>query len=177
MQQIMEYHMELFLFSTLIKYQEKQGYSDPAILIHMELEATQFLIGTIHLLRHHIFGIFGPPSPLRQHVFSTKNKQKLTFSDHPSPPTSADVIYEWSPALFVLAILSKGILNVECYVDMQFYCFNFRLPSNSDDISARRLRNLTSQVLEKTQDGFISDQATLHTLQVSTYISYIIKVV
>ena len=27
---------------------------------------------------------------------STPNKQKLTFSDPPSPPTSADVIYEWS---------------------------------------------------------------------------------
>ena len=49
--------------------------------------------GTIHILRHHIFGIYGPPSPLRQHVFSTKNQQKLAFSD---PPTSADVIYEWS---------------------------------------------------------------------------------
>ena len=38
-------------------------------------------------LRHHIFGIFGPPSPppLRQHVFSTKNKQKLAFSDPPPP--------------------------------------------------------------------------------------------
>ena len=51
---------------------------------------------SIHILRHHIFGIFGPPSPLGQHVFSTKNKQKLAFSDPPSPPTSADVIYEWS---------------------------------------------------------------------------------
>ena len=43
------------------------------------------LLGTIHILRHHIFGIFGPPSPLRQHVFSTKNKQKLAFSDPPPP--------------------------------------------------------------------------------------------
>ena len=43
-------------------------------------------LGTIHILRHHIFGIFGPPSPpLRQHVFSTKNKQKLAFSDPPPP--------------------------------------------------------------------------------------------
>ena len=41
--------------------------------------------GTIHILHHHIFGIFGPPSPLRQHVFSTKNKQKLAFSDPPPP--------------------------------------------------------------------------------------------
>ena len=36
---------------------------------------------------------FGPP--LRQHVFSTKNKQKLAFSDPLLLPTSADVIYEW----------------------------------------------------------------------------------
>ena len=56
-----------------------------------------FSQGNIHILRHHIFGICGPPSPQRQHVFSTKNKQKLAFSDPPSPPTSADVIYEWSP--------------------------------------------------------------------------------
>ena len=35
---------------------------------------TSAKIGTIHILRHHIFGIFGPPSP----------------------PTSADVMYEWS---------------------------------------------------------------------------------
>jgi hypothetical protein len=41
-------------------------------------------------------GFLDPPPPLRQHVFSTKNKQKLAFSDPPSPPTSADVIYEWS---------------------------------------------------------------------------------
>ena len=41
-------------------------------------------------------GFLAPPSPLRQHVFSTKNQQKLAFSDPPSPSTSADVIYEWS---------------------------------------------------------------------------------
>ena len=63
-------------------------------------------LGTIHILRHHIFGIFGPPSPLRQHVFSTKNKQKLAFSDPPSPPTSADVIYEWSHT--IIAIMGKA---------------------------------------------------------------------
>ena len=44
-------------------------------------------LGTIHIFRHHIFGIFGPPFPLRQHVFSTNNKQKLAFSDPPLPPT------------------------------------------------------------------------------------------
>ena len=40
-------------------------------------------------------GFLDPPPLLSQHVFSTKNKQKLAFSD--LPPTSADVIYEWSP--------------------------------------------------------------------------------
>ena len=45
----------------------------------------KLIIGTIHILRHHIFGIFGPPSPLCQHVFSTKNKQKLAFYDPPLP--------------------------------------------------------------------------------------------
>ena len=38
-------------------------------------------LGTIHILRKHIFGIFGPPSPLScKHVFTTKNKQNLAFS-------------------------------------------------------------------------------------------------
>ena len=37
-------------------------------------------------------GFLDPPPPLCQHVFSTKNKQKLAFSDPPTPPT----IYEWS---------------------------------------------------------------------------------
>ena len=46
-------------------------------------------------------GFLDPPPPLRQHVFSTKNKQKLAFSDPPpSLPTSADVLYEWSPTSF-----------------------------------------------------------------------------
>ena len=38
-------------------------------------------------------GFLDPPPPLRQHVFSTKNKQKLAFSD--SAPTIAYLIYEW----------------------------------------------------------------------------------
>ena len=32
-------------------------------------------LGTIHILRKHIAGLFGPPSPLRKHVFSTENNQ------------------------------------------------------------------------------------------------------
>ena len=41
-------------------------------------------------------GFLDPPPPLRNHVFSTENNQKLAFSDPPSPPTSDYVIYEWS---------------------------------------------------------------------------------
>ena len=41
--------------------------------------------GTIHILRNHFFRIFGPPPPLRNHVFSTENNQKLAFSDPPPP--------------------------------------------------------------------------------------------
>ena len=55
---------------------------------HLMVRPIAYLLtwkGTIHILRHHIFGIFGPPPPLRQHVFSTKNKQKLAFSDPPPP--------------------------------------------------------------------------------------------
>ena len=42
-------------------------------------------LGTIHILRNHIFRNFGPPSPLSNHVFSTENNRKLTFSDPPPP--------------------------------------------------------------------------------------------
>ena len=52
----------------------------------LELIITQ---GTIHILRNHIFRIFGPPSPLRKHVFSAENNQKLAFSD---PPPHLQVI-------------------------------------------------------------------------------------
>ena len=49
-----------------------------------------------NILRHHIYGIFGPPSPPYVGiVFSTKNNQKLAFSN--PPPTSVDVIYECPP--------------------------------------------------------------------------------
>ena len=41
-------------------------------------------------------GFLDPPSPLRNHVFSTENNQKLAFYDPPSPPTSDYIIYEWS---------------------------------------------------------------------------------
>ena len=53
---------------------------------HPFVEKVQhLLLGTIHILRNHIFRIFGPPSPLRKHVFSTENNQKLAFSDPPPP--------------------------------------------------------------------------------------------
>ena len=56
------------------------------IMLYGVCHGTWLAIGTIHVLRHQIFGIFGPPLPLlRQHVFSTKNKQKMAFSDPPSP--------------------------------------------------------------------------------------------
>ena len=41
-------------------------------------------------------GFLDPPPPLRNHVFSTENNQKLAFSD-PPPPYKYYAIYEWSP--------------------------------------------------------------------------------
>ena len=70
-------HFGLFLTCVSINSTEQQQ--------RLELNALVCNIclcfGTIHILRHHIFGILDPPPPLRQHVFSTKNKQKLAFSD------------------------------------------------------------------------------------------------
>ena len=54
-------------------------------------------------------GFLDPPPPLRQHVFSTKNKQKLAFSEPPSPPKRADVIYEWSLEMKLLSFSQLGI--------------------------------------------------------------------
>ena len=44
------------------------------------------VLGTVHILRKHIFMHFGPPSPLRKHNFRSESKQKLNFSI-PLPPT------------------------------------------------------------------------------------------
>ena len=63
---------------------------------HLSDEYFNFLKGPFIYYVITFLGFLDPPPPLRQHVFSTKNKQKLAFSDPPSPPTSADVIYEWS---------------------------------------------------------------------------------
>ena len=60
------------------------GLNDP--------HADDIPLGTIHILRNHIFRIVGPPPPLRKHVFSTEN-----ISDY--------VIYEWS--LIVLLDLQE----------------------------------------------------------------------
>ena len=59
-------------------------------------------------------GFLDPPPPLHQHVFSTKNKQKLAFSDPPSPPTSDYVIYEWSLGQIIGGDFAKfcGLLRI-----------------------------------------------------------------
>ena len=54
-------------------------------------------------------GLLDPPPPLRNHVFSTENNQKLAFSDPPSPPTSDYVIYEWS--LIKIKMNQKIMMN------------------------------------------------------------------
>ena len=46
-----------------------------------------------------------------KHVLSTENKQKLAFFD-PHPPTSAYVIYEWSPSKSVRDVTISSSINV-----------------------------------------------------------------
>ena len=52
----------------------------------------------------HCLFLGGGPPPLRQHVFSTKNKQKLAFSD---------VIYEWSLNEMdsVMLLINKNVMT------------------------------------------------------------------
>ena len=66
-----------------------------------------FTLGTIHLLRPHIFGPF-MTHPLCQHKYSTLHQQKLLFLTHPLCPF-ADVIYGWSPSYLTLSF--SGILK------------------------------------------------------------------
>ena len=55
-------------------------------VFHVHLSSAHITyIWTIYILRNHIFRIFGPPTPLRKHVFSTENNQILTYADPPSP--------------------------------------------------------------------------------------------
>ena len=42
------------------------------------------ILGTIQVLRHHVFDFLGPPTPLM--IYSTVNHQKLSFSDPTHPP-------------------------------------------------------------------------------------------
>ena len=78
----------IIFFSTLLEF-------PPSESVITKLSIWQ---GTIHTLRQHVFRIFGP-FPLRKHVFSTENKQRLAFC-HPFPPTSVYVVYEWSLGIF-----------------------------------------------------------------------------
>ena len=68
------------------------------IALHLRLISIHF--GTIRILCKNIFRLFGPPAPLRKHVFCNENMQILSFSTPqrlpPSLPTMAYVIYEWS---------------------------------------------------------------------------------
>ena len=63
----------------------------------ISFENLKEILGTIHLLRKQIFRISRGDGGLRKHVYSTENKHKLAFPD-PLPPTSAYVIYKWSPS-------------------------------------------------------------------------------
>ena len=54
------------------------------------------LLGTIHILRKHIFRIFGPPSlPYVSIILVLRISKNWAFMP-PPPPTSAYVLYEWS---------------------------------------------------------------------------------
>ena len=54
--------------------------------------------GTIHILRKHIFRIFGPPTPYVSMLLILKISKNWSFLT-PFAPTSPYVIYEWSPVV------------------------------------------------------------------------------
>ena len=46
---------------------------------------TEYTMGPFIYYAFSFLGILDPPPPLHQHVFSTKNKQKLAFLTPPPP--------------------------------------------------------------------------------------------
>ena len=52
-------------------------------MLSKEIDETN--LGTIHILRKYIFGLFGPTPLLCKNILCTENKQKLVFSETPSP--------------------------------------------------------------------------------------------
>ena len=85
--------------------------SDPPSLVHLTSAsptsislswsrpnniAINVTLGTIHILRHHIFGIFRPPFPPYVSMFLVLKIIKKWHFLTPLPPTSDYVIYEWS---------------------------------------------------------------------------------
>ena len=65
-----------YIVGKMTGKQQKQMYQIPMLLTK----------GPFIYYVSTFFGFFDPPPPLRKHVFSTKNKQKLAFSDPPPPP-------------------------------------------------------------------------------------------
>ena len=83
-------------------------------------------------------GFLDPPPPLPQHVFSTKNT---------SPPTSANVIYEWSLGNALLSSL-KNTFSFESTKNISSCC---KLLQKSKPSRSFLADNLTQTLLNVKQ--------------------------
>ena len=77
---------ENFLESFYQKIEVALFKKDNTIMIYKGQKEIVCLRDHSYITSSHFWDFWTPSPPLRQHVFSTKNKQKLAFSDPPSPP-------------------------------------------------------------------------------------------
>ena len=122
----------------------------------------QIHLGTIHILRNHIFRIFGPPSSLRNRVFSTENNQKQAFSDPPPPLQVLYVIYEWSLMVDLYYELHEFLLYYY-YVSMnQSLCIGERSYKMSSFLISQNVKNFSHKKQYPTEKIQVAIYHVIH---------------
>ena len=81
------FHPNFYYFSRSERRVTIKDDSTTAISqeISVEQSSSNKEQGAIHILRKHIFGLFGTPPSLSKNIFSTENKQKLPLYNFPPP--------------------------------------------------------------------------------------------
>ena len=78
------------------KVMHQNMISQPAIHVSNVIQKLPSGLGTIHILRKHIFRLFGPTYSLVSMFYVLEISKKMQFFNPPTiPPTIAYVIYEW----------------------------------------------------------------------------------
>ena len=62
------------------------GKNTRNLVTQIDRDKATFVLWTIHILRHHIFGIFGPPSPYVSMFLILRISKNWHFLTPPPPP-------------------------------------------------------------------------------------------